>query len=103
MTVAAMAQVQLFIGLSSGQIRGHRLASNLTAPYLTLNFHESAVTCLTLSFDGRMLASGGQDGHLVVWDAPSGQMLRSLAHRGPVMACVMRVLPKFWFPFDIGK
>jgi WD domain, G-beta repeat len=101
MTAAAMAQDQIFIGLSSGQIRGHRLATNLTAPNLTLNGHETAVTCLTLSFDGRLLASGGQDGNLLVWDAPSGQMLRSLAHRGPVMAALLVLAPRNLFAAEL--
>jgi len=94
MTAAAMALDKIYLGLSSGQIRGHRLAAGLSAPCLTLNGHEAAVTCLTVSLDGRLLASGGHDGHLIMWDAPSGQMLRTLAHRGPVTAALLVLAPR---------
>ncbi|XP_059481002.1 WD repeat-containing protein 18 [Neocloeon triangulifer] len=93
-TAAAISIDCIYLGLSSGQIRGHRLAAGLSTPRLTLNGHESAVICLTISFDGRLLASGGQDGHLYIWDAPSGQMLRNLAHRGPVVAAVLTLAPR---------
>ncbi|CAB3375235.1 Hypothetical predicted protein [Cloeon dipterum] len=100
-TAATLSLDRIFMGLSSGQIRGHRLAPGISTPCLTLRGHESAVTCLTISLDSRLLASGGQDGHLYIWDAPSGQLLRNLAHRGPVLAAVLALAPRNLFAAEL--
>ncbi|KAI8622812.1 WD40-repeat-containing domain protein [Chytriomyces sp. MP71] len=39
--------------------------------------HKSAITSITLSFDGKQLMSGSSDGSAIVWDAPTRQQLRT--------------------------
>mmetsp|Transcript_12629 Transcript_12629/g.30156 ORF Transcript_12629/g.30156 Transcript_12629/m.30156 type:complete len:617 (-) Transcript_12629:880-2730(-) len=51
--------------------------------------HESAVLCLKLSNDGELLASGDDQGKLMVWKLSSGKCLRQfLAHNGSAISCV---------------
>merc|ERR1712083_781824 len=42
------------------------------------------VAITALSMDGNTLASGGQDNVVHLWDTPSGQVVRSLPHKGSV-------------------
>lgn len=46
--------------------------------------HEGAITALAFSPDGFMLASGGQDGLVLVWQADTGELLQSFCHGSPV-------------------
>jgi WD40 repeat protein len=100
MTAAAMAQGQIFIGMASGVIRCHTLATQLPAraPMLSLQGHRKAVTCMTLSSDGHLLASGAEDGNLLLWNIKSGKMLRSLPHRGALVAALLVLAPRNLFP-----
>ncbi|CAJ1965417.1 unnamed protein product [Cylindrotheca closterium] len=51
--------------------------------------HESAVLCLKLSNDGELLASGDDQGKLMVWKLSSGKCLRQfLAHNGSAISCI---------------
>jgi WD40 repeat protein len=50
-----------------------------------LHDHEGAVHCLAFHADGRLLASGGADGSVRLWDVPDGRLLRTVhAHEGSV-------------------
>ncbi|KAJ3265640.1 WD repeat-containing protein 18 [Chytriomyces hyalinus] len=39
--------------------------------------HKGGITSLALSFDGKLLMSGSQDGSAILWDAPTRQQLRT--------------------------
>ncbi|KAI8368005.1 WD40-repeat-containing domain protein [Choanephora cucurbitarum] len=55
--------------------------------------HTGNITSLTLSFDGTLLISGGEDSQCIVWDVPSRQPLRKFeSHKGHVshVACFLR-------------
>ncbi|XP_055371170.1 WD repeat-containing protein 18 [Condylostylus longicornis] len=49
-----------------------------------LGHNSNSVTCLDLSLDGKMLASGGKDNNVYLWDIASKQVLRVISHRGPI-------------------
>lgn len=42
--------------------------------------HHGPITNLAWSYDGQMLASGGQDGIVRVWQAKTGDLLYSFSH-----------------------
>jgi WD40 repeat protein len=53
----------------------------------SLTGHASAVTALAISADGKLLASGDQDGEVRLWDARSGAALATLReHRARISA-----------------
>jgi WD40 repeat protein len=47
---------------------------------LTAKKQYNCIHCVCFSPDGRRLASGGQDGHIIMWDAASGKEEMSMAH-----------------------
>ena len=63
--------------------RDPRLSWNHAAR--TLRGHDSAVTCVSVSPDGRWALSGSPDGSVRLWDLEGGRCLRVLSH-GPVLA-----------------
>ncbi|OUC47956.1 putative WD domain, G-beta repeat protein [Trichinella nativa] len=55
---------------------------------VTFSGHRSAVTCLSFSVDGLSLASGGQDGVVIVWDIVNeAGLFRLRGHRAPITKC----------------
>ena len=49
--------------------------------------HVGPVLCVAYSYDGAMIATGGQDKTVRIWDAQTGKLVETLAgHSGPVTA-----------------
>ena len=51
-----------------------------------LDGHESSVACVAVSEDGRRIVSGGFDHKVIVWDAATGEPIRTFDGEGAVMA-----------------
>jgi WD40 repeat protein len=48
--------------------------------------HSGDVLCMAYSPDGRLLATGGEDGQVIIWDTSTGQRRRTLPDEAPVSA-----------------
>jgi WD40 repeat protein len=54
-------------------------------PKTTLKGHSGSVNSVSFSPDGRLLASGGGDDTIILWDVKSGEILKRLkGHSGHV-------------------
>ena len=59
----------------------------------TFKGHSSAVTCLSVSMDGQVLASGSEDCNVKLWHIKSRQCIRVLPHKGAITTLFF-MLPK---------
>ncbi|XP_039983826.1 WD repeat-containing protein 18 isoform X1 [Xiphias gladius] len=59
--------------------------------------HRNLVTCLSVSMDGTLLASGSHDETVRLWDVQSKQSIRCLTHKGPVTNAVIMAAPANMF------
>ena len=64
--------------------------STAEVPNTLNNGHTAPIHCLSLSQDGRILASGSADNTIKIWDMTSGQLLRTLqGHKAPVWSVAL--------------
>jgi len=56
--------------------------------------HSKQVTCLALSLDGSVLASGSHDASVKLWDVPSQQCTKTLQYKGPVTNVLILTKPQ---------
>ena len=77
--VAGAATIERW-GPKVGLVMGSSAVSTVTDVSLirTLRGHKVPVEAMAVSSDGKLIASGGSDGQLIVWDAASGSQLRSI-------------------------
>jgi WD40 repeat protein len=54
-----------------------------------LSGHRGAVECLAVSPDGKLLASGGADQDVRLWELPSGALLRTFPGHTAAVACLL--------------
>lgn len=60
---------------------------------LTDDGHADSVVCMAFSPAGTFLASGGEDGRLVLWDTEKGQSVARINMKSPVL-CLRWVTDK---------
>ena len=84
------AESTVYVGANNGNVHMFSLRSpprdlNMSVTpdkSNTFNGHQKAVTCLSVSVAGHVLASGSDDGDVRLWDVKSGLTLRTLSHKG---------------------
>jgi len=55
----------------------------------TVLFHDSRITSIAFSPDGKVLAAGGSDKELKLWDVSSGEVMHNLsAHQGDIFSSI---------------
>ena len=52
----------------------------------TFQGHASAITAMTLNFDGNILISGDAEGHVILWDVTNKQIIKQIEHQMPITA-----------------
>lgn len=73
--------------LFSKQMKLSSEASRLVKPAKTLAGHADGVRAVAFSPDGRILATGGGDKKINLWDVETGQVVRALrGHESPLLA-----------------
>jgi WD40 repeat protein len=51
--------------------------------------HQGAVRTVAYSVNGRTLASGGEDSRILVWDAETGELVKTLSGTGAVVNSIV--------------
>jgi len=54
----------------------------------TLEGHSAPIWCLSITPDGRMLASGGKDNTVRLWSLPDGEHIRTLEEHSDFVGCL---------------
>lgn len=81
------AEDHLFAAANTGkiyQVALYKWSGDTGRPKATFVGHESKVTCLSISMDGQLLASGSEDRTARIWDVLSKQCIHVLHHQGPL-------------------
>uniref|UniRef100_A0A914L8L2 Small-subunit processome Utp12 domain-containing protein n=1 Tax=Meloidogyne incognita TaxID=6306 RepID=A0A914L8L2_MELIC len=74
---------KIAIGYDNGSIHLHRVEDE--SPPIVFNGHKTGVNCLTFSDDGFILASGGKDSVIALWDVLNESGICSLfGHKGTI-------------------
>ncbi|XP_038048638.1 WD repeat-containing protein 18-like isoform X2 [Patiria miniata] len=102
-----MAEYHLFAGCSDGNIyqvnlfaspvqMERHISKNKESEEMESSVfrgHSKPVTCLSVSMDGTVLASGSQDNTACIWHVNSKQKIRTLSHKGAVTNVVFTPTP----------
>lgn len=54
----------------------------IMTPYMTLKGHKDYVNSISFSPDGKLLASGGKDANVFLWDTTTGDIIKTLSGHG---------------------
>lgn len=86
-------ELNVFIGSTEGKIvqisltnppRGRDVLINNDESSITFSGHTKTVTCLSVSLNGELLASGSNDEQVILWHIRSQQPMRVIKHKGPI-------------------
>eukprot|EP00730_Choanoeca_flexa_P008988 TRINITY_DN12569_c0_g1_i2.p1 TRINITY_DN12569_c0_g1~~TRINITY_DN12569_c0_g1_i2.p1 ORF type:complete len:490 (+),score=107.74 TRINITY_DN12569_c0_g1_i2:35-1504(+) len=96
------AESILFVGLGSGQVArvplyDDSLNNQLTARHVdgtSFQAHQQAISAMVMTSDGIRLITASLDGTVSVWDAASGQTLKTLNETASIAA--LAVVPTAW-------
>ncbi|XP_039748372.1 WD repeat-containing protein 18 [Pararge aegeria] len=86
-------ELNVFVGSTEGRIvqfcltnppRGKDLLINSDDNSIIFSAHSKAVTCLSVSLNGELLVSGGNDDQVILWHIRSQQPIRVIRHKGSI-------------------
>ena len=96
------AEENAFVGTSNAMIfafglksppRDLKMSIESTSSDNTFRGHSAGITCLSVSLDGLMLASGSEDFDVRIWHVKSRQCTRVIPHKGSVTG-LLYMIPK---------
>ncbi|XP_045778625.1 WD repeat-containing protein 18 [Maniola jurtina] len=90
--VLDVLELNAFVGSTEGRIvqfsltnppRGRDILVN-DDKNIVFSAHTKAVSCLSVSLNGELLMSGGNDEQVILWHIRSQQPIRVIKHKGPI-------------------
>jgi len=83
---------RLYVGGNYGRLAAYDLGKGACA--WTLRAHDVETSQISVATDGTLVATGGKDGKARVWDAHTGELLRTLSGLGGIYVSGIAFAPK---------